>query len=274
MNIYKTTSSKFILLLIVSILISALLAYAVIVSSEKLNVFTLIIFLINAYVLVSLFLEYKNIQEQRIENLIKFAEVRGYDFVKKPSKIQITQFKDFKAMSKSLLPYGMYSFMNLFTPKISIEDGNNQKPSIVTISTTISVGESSSTYYTQVYKFKLKSEIPIFYLAGGHHFSFSNLFRNKNIFKGIKELKEINIHKFNFPKNKYKLYSSDETIKDFFTKEFINLLNTGLRKKKETLYIESNGKEIIFYTLYKRHTLQGMDFFINLFRVLIKSLNI
>ena len=120
----------------------------------------------------------------------------------------------------------------------------------------------------------MKSEIPIFYLAGGHHFSFSNLFRNKNIFKGIKELKEIDIQKFNFPKNKYKLYSSDETIKDFFTKEFINLLNTGLRKKKETLYIESNGKEIIFYTLYKRHTLQGMDFFINLFRVLIKSLNI
>ena len=77
MNIYKTTSSKFILLLIVSILISALLVYAIIISSEKLNVFTLIIFLINAYVLVSLFLEYKNIQEQRIENLIKFAEVRG-----------------------------------------------------------------------------------------------------------------------------------------------------------------------------------------------------
>ncbi len=274
MNIYKTTSSKFILLLIVSILISALLAYAIIVSSEKLNIFTVIIFLINAYVLVSLFLEYKNIQEQRIENLIKFAEVRGYDFVKKPSDSQVTKFKDFKAMSKSLLPYGMHSFMNLFTPEISTEDGNNEKPSIVTISTTISAGESSSTYYTQVYKFKLKSEIPIFYLAGGHHFSFSNLFRNKNIFKGIKELKEIDIQKFNFPKNKYKLYSSDETIKDFFTKEFINLLNTGLRKKKETLYIESNGKEVIFYTLYKRHTLQGMDFFINLFRVLIKSLNI
>ena len=67
MNIYKTTSSKFILLLIVSILISALLAYAIIVSSEKLNIFTVIIFLINAYVLVSLFLEYKNIQEQELK---------------------------------------------------------------------------------------------------------------------------------------------------------------------------------------------------------------
>ena len=60
-------------------------------------------------------LEYKNIQEQRIENLIKFAEVRGYDFVKKPSDIQITEFKDFKAMSKSLLPYGMHSFCLLYT---------------------------------------------------------------------------------------------------------------------------------------------------------------
>ena len=136
--------------------------------------------------------------------------------------------------------------MNLFTPKISIEDGNNEKPSIVTISTTISAGESSSTYYTQVYKFKLKSEIPIFYLAGGHHFSFSNLFRNKNIFKGIKELKEIDIQKFNFPKNKYKLYSSDETIKDFFTKEFINLLNTGLRKKRKLYISNQTGRKLFF----------------------------
>ena len=186
MNIYKTTSSKFILLLIFSILISALLAYAIIVSSEKLNIFTVIIFLINAYVLVSLFLEYKNIQEQRIENLIKFAEVRGYDFVKKPSDSQVTEFKDFKAMSKSLLPYGMHSFMNLFTPKISTEDGNNEKPSIVTISTTISAGESSSTYYTQVYKFKLKSKYLFFTLQGDTTFHFQIYLEIKIYLKELK----------------------------------------------------------------------------------------
>jgi len=274
MNIYRTVSLKFILLLAASVLIPGLLVYVIISSSEKINIFTIIIFLINTSVLVALFLEYKNIQEQRIENLIKFSEVRGYDFVKKPSNNEISQFKKFKAMSKSLLPYGMHAFLNLFTPKKSLEDDNNKKPSIVTISTTIPSGESSATYYTQIYKFEINSDIPVFYLAGGYHFSFSNLFRTKNIFKGIEELKEIDIQKFNFPKNKYKLYSSDESIKDFFTEEFINLLNSGLKKKKETIYIESNGKEIIFYTMYKRHTLQGMDFFINLFRVLIKSLNI
>ena len=60
----------------------------------------------------------------------------------------------------------------------------NEKPSIVTISTTIS--RIIINLFTQVYKFKLKSQIPIFYLAGGHHFSFTNLFRKKIYLKELK----------------------------------------------------------------------------------------
>ena len=271
---YRAISAKFILLIAITIVLSILLVFALLNESENLNLFILILFLINAVLLFQILIEFKSIKDQRIVNLKKFAEARGYVFVGQPQDEQISEFKKFKALSKSLLPMYMHKFFNLFIPNRNQTDGINEKPKIVTISTTISAGESSSTHYTQVYKFDINKKIPIFYLAGGHHFSLSNLFRTQNVFKDIKDLKEIDIQKFNFPSNKYKLYSSDKNIKDFFTKDFVDLLNDGLKKKKETIYIESNGRDMIFYIIFKRHTLTGMDFFINLFKVLIKSLDI
>lgn len=101
------------------------------------------------------------------------------------------------------------------------------------------------------------------------------IFLVTSIFKGIKELIAVNIKKYNFPKNKYKLYASDtKIIKDFFTERFVELLNIGLKKKKKRLHIESDGKNIIFYVKYKRHTTEGIDFYINLSKALIESLNI
>ena len=116
--------------------------------------------------------------------------------------------------------------------------------------------------------------IPIFFLNGGHNSLFGNLF-NRYTFKGIKDLIAVHIEKYNFPKNKYKLYASDsKIIKDFFTERFIELLNIGLKKKKKRLHIESDGKNIIFYVKYKRHTTEGIDFYINLSKALSESLNI
>lgn len=168
------------------------------------------------------------------------------------------------------MPKSSHAFLNLFMPK-EIE---TKEPWITTVSTTVSSGEYSSNYFTQVYKFNLNGEIPVFVLSGGYNFSFSNIFRAKNVYHGIQDLEEIDIEKFNFPKNKYKLYSSDENIKDFFTKEFIDLLNTGLQKKKATIYMESNGKNIVFFNRFKRHSLTGLSFYINLFSVLIESLKL
>ena len=48
----------------------------------------------------------------------------------------------------------------------------------------------------------------------------------------------------------------------------------GLEKKKKTLYMESDGKNIVFFVKYKRHTEEGIKFYINLFQVLIESLQI
>ena len=274
METYRAISAKFILLIAFTIVLSILLILALMSESENLDLFILILFLMNAVLLFQVFVEFKSIKDQRIVSLKKFAEVRGYVFVGQPKDEQTAEFKKFKALSKSLLPMHMHKFLNLFIPNRHQTNGINEKPKIVTISTTVSAGESSSTYYTQVYKFDINKKIPIFYLAGGHHFSLSNLLRTQNVFKDIKDLKEIDIQKFNFPSNKYKLYSSDKNIKDFFTKEFVDFLNDGLKKKKETIYIESNGRDMVFYIIFKRHTLTGMDFFINLFKVLIKSLDI
>ncbi len=82
---------------------------------------------------------------------------------------------------------------------------------------------------------------------------------------------EINIEKYNFPKTKYSLYGPDQSIKEFFTREFIDLLNEGVKGKKR-IKVESNGKDIIFYVIHKRHSEEGMKFYTNLFQVLSKAL--
>ena len=69
-------------------------------------------------------------------------------------------------------------------------------------------------------------------------------------------------------------YKNFDTVKNFFTEDFIDILNSGLKKKRETIYMESDGKNIIFYIKFKRHSLTGMSFFINLFGVLLESLKL
>ena len=269
MNQYKDVNKNLVTLILLMIIASALIVWVFSIAG-KINLIIIILFLFNIAFFVGALYEHNKIQKQRIIDLRDFAKVRGYKFLERPSEDHIADFKNFQAMEKILLPPKAHNFLNIFLPKEPLEN----KPTIVTIISTIQAGESSSTYYTQVYKFEINKSIPIFFLSGGFHFSFSNLFRSKNIFQGVKDLEEVDIQKFNFPKSKYKLYSSDENIKNFFTEDFINILNSGLKKKRETIYMESDGKNIIFYIKFKRHSLTGMSFYINLFSVLLDSLKL
>ena len=269
MNQYKAVNKNLATLIFLMIFDSALIVWVVSISG-KVNLLVIILFLFNVAFLLGALYEYNQIKKQRVVDLRNFAKVRGYKFFERPTEDHIADFKNFKAMEKILLPPRAHNFLNIFLPK---EPSINQ-PTIVTIRSTIPAGESSSTYYTQVYKFEINKSIPVFFLSGGFHFSFSNLFRSKNIFQGIKDLEEVDISKFSFPKSQYKLYSSDKNIKDFFTKDFIDILNSGLKKKRETVYMESDGKNIIFYVKFKRHSLTGIDFFINLFNALLHSLGL
>jgi hypothetical protein len=264
---YKEGSKKLYFLIGIGIVFSTL----IFVTYESSQALTIILCFVSVIAWLGAFFEVQAMKKNRIADLEMYAVNNNYNFSSKPESAEITEFKNFKAMEKILIPN---SFLNLLTPitTTSSREFNNLK--IVTISSVVSTGQSSQTYYTQIFLFKLEKEIPIFFLNGGHNSFFGNLFSNKYIFKGIKELIAVNIKKYNFPKNKYKLYASDtKIIKDFFTERFVELLNIGLKKKKKRLHIESDGKNIIFYVKYKRHTTEGIDFYINLSKALIESLN-
>ena len=269
MNRYQAVNKNLVTFILLIIIASALIVWVFSIAG-KINPLIIILFLFDIAFFGGALYEYNKIKKQRIIDLRDFAKVRGYKFFERPSEDHIADFKNFQAMEKTLLPPRAHNFLNIFLPKEPLEN----KPKIVTIRSRIEAGESSSTYYTQVYKFEINKNIPIFFLSGGFHFSFSNLFRSKNIFQGIKDLEEVDIRKFDFPISQYKLYSSDKNIKDFFTKDFIDILNSGLKKKRETVYMESDGKDIIFYIKFKRHSLTGMSFYINLFSVLLQSLKL
>ena len=264
---YKESSKKLRFLIGIGIVFSTL----IFVTYESSQALTIILCFVSVIAWLGVFFEVQAMKKKRIADLEMYAVNNNYNFSSKPESAEITEFKNFKAMQKILIPN---SFLNLLTPitTTSSREFNNLK--IVTISSVVSTGQRSQTYYTQIFLFKLEKEIPIFFLNGGHNSFFGNLFSNKYIFKGIKELIAVNIKKYNFPKNKYKLYASDtKIIKDFFTERFVELLNIGLKKKKKRLHIESDGKNIIFYVKYKRHTTEGIDFYINLSKALIESLN-
>ena len=269
MNRYQAVNKNLVTFILLIIIASALIVWVFSIAG-KINPLIIILFLFDIAFFGGALYEYNKIKKQRIIDLRDFAKVRGYKFFERPSEDHVANFKNFQAMKKTLLPPRAHNFLNIFLPKEPLEN----KPTIVTIRSRIEAGESSSTYYTQVYKFEINKNIPIFFLSGGFNFSFSNLFRSKNIFKGIKDLEEVDIRKFDFPISQYKLYSSDKNIKDFFTKDFIDILNSGLKKKRETVYMESDGKDIIFYIKFKRHSLTGMSFYINLFNVLLQSLKL
>ena len=269
MNQYQAVNKNLVTFILLIIIASALIVWVFSIAG-KINPLIIILFLFDIAFFGGALYEYNKIKKQRIIDLRDFAKARGYKFFERPSEDQIADFKNFQAMEKTLLPPRAHNFLNIFLPKEPLEN----KPTIVTIRSRIEAGESSSTYYTQVYKFEINKNIPIFFLSGGFNFSFSNLFRSKNIFKGIKDLEEVDIRKFDFPISQYKLYSSDKNIKDFFTKDFIDILNSGLKKKRETVYMESDGKDIIFYIKFKRHSLTGMSFYINLFNALLQSLKL
>lgn len=269
---YKEGSKKLYFLIGIGIVFSSL----IFVTYEHSHALTIILFFVSVIAWLGVFFEVQAMKKKRIADLEVYAVNNNYNFSSKPKSEEITEFKNFKAMQKILeTGYNSHAFFNLLTPIKTTNSRDIKNPKIVTSSTTISNGQGgSTTYYTQIFLFKLETEIPIFFLNGGHNSLFGNLF-NRYTFKGIKDLIAVHIEKYNFPKNKYKLYASDsKVIKDFFTERFIELLNIGLKKKKKRLHIESDGKNIIFYVKYKRHTTEGIDFYINLSKALSESLNI
>ena len=276
MNMFYRENSTYSIYLMI---IGFALPFLILLNENNNPSFNTIVFLLTGLTWLGVLREFYAMSNQRIADLELFAHNNNYNFISKPTSENLSQFNNFKAMQKILgiahinFNPNNNSFVNLLTPKENLDTSKIKNPEIVTIKTVVSSGESgSSTHYTQVSLFNMEKEIPIFCLTGGFQFSFGSFYNNNYFFKGIKELKRVDVKKSNFPIHKYKLYSSSPKIHDFITNKFIDLLNDGLRQKKKRLYIESDGKSIIFYVKYKRYTSEGINFYTNLFKVLIDSL--
>ncbi len=209
-------------------------------------------------------------ENKRVTDLERYSKNENYDFLKEPSGLQLDDFRSFKTLRLIRdIDKGDDAFMNLLIQKSEQELNYIKEQKIVTVMQT-NDSRKGRGFYTQVFLFKTTKEFPSFYLTDRPYFRILEKFFGTNL-ADMNIYEEINIEKYNFPKTKYSLYGPDQSIKEFFTREFIDLLNEGVKGKKR-IKVESNGKDIIFYVIHKRHSEEGMKFYTNLFQVLSKAL--
>tara|TARA_B100000963_G_scaffold340103_1_gene338409 strand:- start:65 stop:781 length:717 start_codon:yes stop_codon:yes gene_type:complete len=205
------------------------------------------------------------INKKREADLEEYAEKNNFDFYKEPNEEQISLFKEF---SSNKIINNKDKFFNLLVS----QDNNDGRPLIAAGHSEFASNNGSDHRYTQVFLYKHNNEIPRFCIQKknitdifiGH----INERRHSNIY-------ELDIYKFKdkkFPHNKYYFLTKDTNIENFISSEFIKLLETGIKRKKSLINIESNGKNIIFYKQWSRHTTESMDYYLNLFNVLKESL--
>ena len=209
-------------------------------------------------------------ENKRVTDLERYSKNENYDFLKEPSGLQLDDFRSFKTLRLIRdIDKGDDSFMNLLIQKSEQELNYIKEQKIVTVMQT-NDSRKGGGFYTQVFLFKTTKEFPSFYLTDRPYFRILEKIFGTNL-ADMNIYEEINIEKYNFPKTKYSLYGPNQSIKEFFNREFIDLLNEGVKGKKR-IKVESNGKDIIFYVIHKRHSEEGMKFYTNLFQVLSKAL--
>lgn len=222
---------------------------------------------------VSLFLSVFNIfnsSKKRAANLNEYARQNNFVFAEKPAHDQIAEFKSFKSI-KGIAS----SFSNILVPEDSSISNRGIKPKIIT-GRKASEGQNSTEFFTQIFLYEIDNPLPIFYLSSKSKLEslmpLSNkisVIRKNNL--DMRHYQKIEIDSYDFPAKRYDLYSPDLNAKNVFNREFIDLLKTGI-KKNVSIHIESNGKKLIFFVKNQRHSPEGLDFYINLFEVMISKL--
>ena len=200
---------------------------------------------------------------KRSIDLGEYAEKHNYDFYQKPDEAQISLFKEFKSI-KTIS--NRDKFFNLLIPK----DDNHTKPLIVTGKSIFGGGQHTWTYNTQIFLYRHNAELPKFYMQ--RKTWFNNIIGRRYKKFQVNDIEQYKFKKKDFPHNKYFFFSDHPEIEDFITNNFIELLKTGIDKKKALINIESNGKNLIFYKQWSRHTTEHIDYYSNLFKALKQSL--
>ena len=263
MNFFERHTKKILITLILIMMLIILMFPRFFIYLSELPTFSLYVIFLFPVAFFFIYKLYAN--KKRVIALEEYAEKYNYDFYEKPDEAQTSLFKEF---SSTKIINNEDKFFNLLVPK----DDNDTKPLIVTGKSEIGGGESSHTYYTQIFLYKHNTDLPKFYIQRKTKLDI--------IFGKIKERTSSNetgikLYKFKkkkFPHNKYFFFSEDPNIENFITNEFIELLKIGIIKKKALINIESNGKNLIFYKQWSRHSLELMDYYSNLFKVIKESL--
>ena len=239
------------------------------------SIFTYVLFanlneFVNWIVFLSLiapYLAYEHYQtDQRVIDLKEYSEKNNFDFFAKPEKVQISIFKEFKSAK---IISNEDRFSNLLVPK----NNNDTQPLIVTSRSQQKklFGESDFNF-TQIFLYKLNIELPKFFIQRK---SRTDILVGENRDYVVAREHKLEVYKFKdkkFPHNKYFFFSEDSNVENVINDEFIELLNIGIKRKKALINIESNGKNVIFYEQWSTHSIELMDFYSNLFKVLKESL--
>ena len=235
------------------------------------SIFTYVLFanlneFVNWIVFLLLIAPYLAYADQRVIDLKEYSEKNNFDFFAKPEKVQISIFKEFKSAK---IISNEDRFSNLLVPK----NNNDTQPLIVTSSSEHKTwGGDSKVYFTQIFLYKLNIELPKFFIQRK---SRTDILVGENRDYVVAREHKLEVYKFKdkkFPHNKYFFFSEDSNVENVINDEFIELLNIGIKRKKALINIESNGKNLILYKQWSRHSIELMDFYSNLFRVLKESL--
>ena len=204
--------------------------------------------------------------KKRVIDLKDYSEKNNFDFFAKPEEVQISIFKEFKSAK---IISNQDRFFNLLVPK----NNKGMQPLIVTSSSEHKTwGGDSKVYFTQIFLYKLNIELPKFFIQRK---SRTDILVGENRDYVVAREHKLEVYKFKdkkFPHNKYFFFSEDSNVENVINDEFIELLNIGIKRKKALINIESNGKNLILYKQWSRHSIELMDFYSNLFRVLKESL--
>lgn len=209
--------------------------------------------------------EKKKRRKKRIVDLKDYAEKNSFDFYAEPKEDQISIFREFKSTK---IISNRNIFFNLLIPK----NNNYIQPSIVATRSVHGSGDSTKYYSTQIFLYKLNIELPKFFIQRKSRI---DTLVGENRDYVVAKKNKLEVYKFKdkkFPHNKYFFFSEDSNVESVISDEFIELLSTGIKRKKALINIESNGKNLIFYKQWSRHSIELMDFYSNLFRVLKESL--
>ena len=263
MDFFKKNKHK--LIIIYSVIAISIFLY--VLTALNLNEFLhlLIFFLLAFPVLLYLDSEAEISRKKRIANLTDYAAINCFDFYAEPKEDQIFIFKEFKSTE---IIGNTNKFFNLLIPK---KDNHNQ-PSIVTANSIHGSGDSMRYDSTQIFLYKLDIELPKFFIQRKNRID--TLVGENRDYVVAREHK-LEVYKFKdkkFPHNKYFFFSEDSNVENVINDEFIELLNIGIKRKKALINIESNGKNLILYKQWSRHSIELMDFYSNLFWVLKESL--